>query len=114
MTSKTLVAASLKPFVLSILAGGETYGYEIIHRVADLTDGHLQWTTGSLYPLLHNLENKGLLKSIWRDAGPGPRRKYYKMTSRGRKVLESEKKEWIRVTDALSILWAPQGKLTPA
>ena len=114
MRSKALVAASLKPFVLSVLANGESYGYEIIQRVSTLTDGQLQWSTGSLYPLLHNLENSGLLKGVWREAKPGPNRRYYHLTSRGYKALETEKSEWIRLNNALMTLWRPQATLSPA
>lgn len=68
MISKALVAASLKPFILSILAEGPSYGYAIITRINEITKGQLKWTTGSLYPLLHSLENKGMLQSFWRSA----------------------------------------------
>ena len=116
MISKALVAASLKPFILSILAGGESYGYEIIQKVHDLTDGKIKWTTGTLYPLLHSLENKGLINSFKRDlvGGPGPKRKYYRITEKGRKALVSEKQEWLHVHEALLKLWNPLPGLSPA
>jgi DNA-binding PadR family transcriptional regulator len=107
MISKALVAASLKPFILSIVAEGATYGYEIIQRVHDLTEGQVQWTTGTLYPLLHSLENKGHLASSWRDAEAGPRRKYYRITPKGLKALEAEKRQWLSVHGALMKLWMP-------
>jgi PadR family transcriptional regulator len=111
MTSKALVSASLRPFVLSILSEGENYGYEIIQRVSHATGGALKMTTGSLYPLLHNLENKGLLKSVWRDVGSGPRRKYYRITAKGRKELQRDKQEWVDITVALNSLWGPPAEL---
>ena len=114
MISKALVAASLKPFILSILAEGESYGYEIIQRVHDLTDGQLQWTTGTLYPLLHSLENKGLLDAFWREAESGPPRKYYQLTPKGHKSLAIEKKQWLSVHEALLKLWGPNPSLSPA
>ncbi|MEM6648337.1 MAG: PadR family transcriptional regulator, partial [Bacteroidota bacterium] len=77
MIPKALVSASIKPFILSIVSEGETYGYEIIQRVKYLTDGQMTWTTRTLYPVLHSLQNDGLLESSWRDVGSGPRRKYY-------------------------------------
>jgi len=107
MIPKALVAASLNPFILSILADGESYGYEIIQRVHDLTGGNVQWTTSTLYPLLHRLEGKGLLESFWRDAGPGPDRKYYRLTAKGRKALATEKQQWMSVHEALIKLWGP-------
>src|SRR5205085_570663 len=51
--SKDLVAASATPLVLAILTEGDSYGYAIIKRVAELSGGHLQWTDGMLYPVLH-------------------------------------------------------------
>ena len=116
MISKALSAASLKPFILSILAGRESYGYEIIQKVHDLTHGDVQWTTGTLYPLLHSLENKGLLESFERKAegGPGPKRKYYKITPKGRKALDVEKRHWLRVHAALTQLWGPTPAVSPA
>ena len=107
MISRPLVAASLKPFILSILAQGESYGYEIIQRVHDLTDGQLQWTTGTLYPVLHSLENEGLLDAFWREADSGPNRKYYRLTPKGIKALAAEKRQWLRVHEALLTLWRP-------
>src|SRR5207237_6578985 len=56
---KDLVAASATPLVLAILAEGDSYGYAIIKRVAELSGGHLQWTDGMLYPVLHRLERQG-------------------------------------------------------
>lgn len=113
MDSKPLVAASLKPFVLAILAEGESYGYEVIQKVRDLTDGEIEWTTGSLYPLLHRLENRGYLESTWRPADAGPRRKYYRLTARGRRALEAEKRQWLTVHHALESLWGPAPGLAP-
>ena len=116
MISKALVAASLKPFILSLLARGDSYGYEIIQQVHDLTNGQVRWTTGTLYPLLHNLENKGLITSFQREAEgrPGPKRKYYRLTSKGAKALVDERQQWLSVHEALMKLWGPMPGLTPA
>ena len=51
--AKDLVAASTVPLVLAILADGESYGYAIIQRVRELSDGEMEWTDGMLYPVLH-------------------------------------------------------------
>ena len=58
---KDLVAASATPLVLAILMEGDSYGYAIIKRVATLSGGHLHWTDGMLYPVLHRLERQGLV-----------------------------------------------------
>jgi len=53
---KDLVAAAATPMVLGILSEGESYGYAILQRVSELSDGELEWSDGMLYPLLHRLE----------------------------------------------------------
>ena len=107
MIPTALVAASIKPFVLSILAEGESYGYAIIQRVKHLSGGQIEWTTSTLYPVLHSLETKGLLQSQWQTSLEGPRRKYYRLTPKGKKALESEKQQWLDVHRALMQLWNP-------
>lgn len=105
MIDRSLVAASIKPFLLSILAEGESYGYQIIQRVKTVTDGQVEWSTSTLYPVLHDLENRGLLKSTWRASDEGPRRKYYTLTKKGLRALEAEKQQWMDVHKALVSLW---------
>src|SRR5438046_7314101 len=81
--SEDLVAASATPLVLAILAEGDSYGYAIIKRVAELPGGHLQWTDGMLYPVLHRLERQGLVAAKWGTSESGRRRKYYRITREG-------------------------------
>jgi len=107
MIPKSLVAASLKPFILSVLKRGPNYGYEIIQRVSDLTDGDVSWTTSTLYPVLHRLENEGLLDSFWESVEKGPDRKYYRLTEKGLLRLEKEKADWLSIHNALTQLWTP-------
>ena len=69
--SKELTAASSRPMVLSILAGGESYGYEILQRITLLSNGQFAWSDGMLYPVLHRLEKDGLITATWRTAESG-------------------------------------------
>src|SRR3954452_23593458 len=103
--SKDLVAASATPLVLAILAEGDSYGYAIIKRVAELSGGHLQWTDGMLYPVLHRLERNGLVAAKWGESETGRRRKYYRLTKEGRAELDAEKKRWQIIDDPLRSLW---------
>jgi PadR family transcriptional regulator, regulatory protein PadR len=105
MISKDLVAASAKPLVLSILARGESYGYELIQHVRRLSDGELNWKDGMLYPVLHRLEDQGLIRSEWRNGESERKRKYYVITQNGKKALEAEKTQWNRVHSTLSKSW---------
>lgn len=104
---KDLVAASATPLVLAILAEGDSYGYAILKRVAELSEGELEWTDGMLYPVLHRLEAAGFVRSTWRTAGSGRRRKYYRITRQGEAELARLVEQWNVVHSALQRLAEP-------
>ena len=103
--NKDLVAASATPLVLAILAEGDSYGYAIIKRVAELSGGHLQWTDGMLYPVLHRLERHGLVAAKWAASEAGRSRKYYRITKDGRAQLAAHRQQWEVVDDTLRGIW---------
>ncbi len=103
--SKDLVAASAAPLVLSILREGESYGYAIIQKVRDLSDGQMEWTDGMLYPVLHRLEEQGLISASWQVSEAGRKRKYYSLTAQGKKELADQKRQWEIVNTTLSGIW---------
>jgi DNA-binding PadR family transcriptional regulator len=105
MLSKELVAASTVPLLLSILAEGESYGYALIGRVRALSGGRIEWTEGMLYPVLHWMEKEGLIESDWRESDAGRKRKYYRLLREGRRVLATEKEQWLTVHTTLKKLW---------
>ena len=102
---KELVAASSRPMVLSILAGGESYGYEILDKVRLLSGGELEWSDGMLYPVLHRLERDGLIAGRWELTEAGRRRKYYRLTVRGKRRLATDRESWRAVYGALELSW---------
>ena len=102
---KDLVAASATPLVLAILAEGDSYGYAIIKRVNELSGGHLQWTDGMLYPVLHRLERQGQIVAKWSASETGRRRKYYRITKEGRAQLASQREQWQVVDETLRGIW---------
>jgi len=110
--SKDLVAASATPLVLSILSEGENYGYAIIKRVRELSNGRMQWTDGMLYPVLHRLEEQKLIQSKWRESKTGRKRKYYKIKKEGTKALKEQKNQWKVVYSTLRQLWENEPCLT--
>ena len=107
MVSKTLVAASTKPIILSILINGEDYGYQIIQRVKEISGGTLEWSDNMLYPVLRRMEKGGLLVSRWKIHKEGRLRRYYRITEQGREELDSERRQWMSVHQTLSKLWKP-------
>jgi PadR family transcriptional regulator PadR len=102
---KDLIAASATPLVLAILAEGDSYGYAIIKRVAELSGGHLQWTDGMLYPVLHRLERQGWVAARWSESDNGRKRKYYRITKEGRKQLATQREQWKTVDGTLRGIW---------
>jgi PadR family transcriptional regulator PadR len=111
--NKDLIAASSTPMVLAILAEGDSYGYAIIQRVRELSGGHLEWTDGMLYPVLHRLERLGHVEARWEVAESGRRRKYYRITSRGRDQLDHERRQWQAVDSALRGIWQVLSVVVP-
>jgi len=102
---KDLVAASATPLVLAILSEGESYGYAIIKRVAELSGGELQWTDGMLYPLLHRLERNDLVEAFWGRSETGRQRKYCRLTRAGEEQLDRHRRQWQVVDKAMRGVW---------
>ena len=107
MPARELIAATTRPLLLGILAEGENYGYALIQRVKELSRGNLEWTEGMLYPVLHRLEDEGLIEAEWKDADTGRKRKYYRLTRPGKKAANFERKQWLSVHETLDALWNP-------
>ena len=108
VVSKELVAASSKPLVLGILAEGESYGYDIIRQVKMLSSGALTWTDGMLYPVLHRLEQDGLITARWDTSEAGRRRKYYRLAPSGKEALQRERRQWFAIHKTLARVWGEE------
>lgn len=102
--SKDLVAASATPLILSILRRDDSYGYDIIRLVRELSDGRMEWADGMLYPILHRLEKKRLITSYWGQSTTGRRRKYYSISETGIRELAEHRRSWHDVNQMLQKL----------
>ena len=102
MLRKELVAASAEPIVLALLDRGESYGYAIIQEVKARSGGKLQWTDGMLYPVLHRMEQRGLIKSRWGESETGRKRKYYSLKRNGKEAMVRHQEQWSLVHAVLS------------
>ncbi len=95
MTIPSKIArGSAEVAVLALLEEKSLYGFEIAKQIEERTGGSLRFTMASLYPLLYELEKRGLVKAQWEANPAGRDRRYYSLTSRGRKELEPLRREW--------------------
>ena len=97
-----LVRSAAEPIILSLVAERPMYGYEMMKIVNRRTNNVFQWKEGTLYPCLHRLEGKGLVKSEWRTAESGKERKYYKITRKGTAAVRERTTEWAAFSAAVS------------
>lgn len=108
MIGKELVAASTEPLILSLLAKGESYGYELIQEVKELSGDKIKWTDGMLYPVLHRMEDNGWIKSRWVAMENGRKRKYYAIKKDGHQALQDKREQWTMISSVLGGLWKGQ------
>jgi len=93
--SKTdILQGMLDMLVLKTLADGPLHGYGIAQRLRSLSDDRLQVPQGSLYPAVHRLENRGFVNGEWAPSPTGREAKYYRLTAKGRRELESQVEAW--------------------
>lgn len=91
---KSLLSGSTPMLVLSLLKDGDKYGYEMVEELAKRSDDTFQLKEGTLYPLLHTLEKNHYVTSYTKQTPNGRERKYYRLTSDGRRYLEHKETEW--------------------
>lgn len=90
--------------VMRLLEGGEKYGYELVDLLERRSEGVLAMGQSTLYPLLYNLEAKGLITSRVEDSDAGRSRKYYRLTDKGKRQLVRDRKQWEALSVALGKL----------
>ena len=101
---RELKRGSLELIVLHLLAPGEAYGYEIVSKLMAETNGSLEVTDGTLYPVLYRLERAGFVDVRWETPQRGVPRKYYRLTAAGRDELASLTREWTTFAKAMTKL----------
>ncbi|MBP6090703.1 MAG: PadR family transcriptional regulator [Crocinitomicaceae bacterium] len=111
MYSSELIKGTLKTIILKLLSDNDKmYGYEITHKVKELTGGKIQLTEGALYPTLHALEAQGILSTDVVNVG-NRIRKYYSVTPNGKKVATEKVNEFSEFLDTMIFLLDLQPKL---
>jgi PadR family transcriptional regulator PadR len=99
-----LLRGTLDMLILKIVALGPIHGYAISLRIQQISKDFFQVHQGSLYPALHRLEDRGWLAADWRESETGRNAKFYALSRKGRRQLETELVYWERLSDAVALI----------
>ena len=99
-----LLKGTLDMLILKVVALGPIHGYAISQRIQQISKDFFQVPQGSLYPALHRLEDRGWVKAEWKASGTGRDAKFYALTRKGRKQLETEVASWGNVASAVALI----------
>lgn len=99
-----LLQGTLDMLILKVVALGPIHGYGISLRIRQVSRDVLQVQQGSLYPALHRLEKRGLLRAEWGESENGREAKFYRLSAKGKKQLSAEEATWRRLSEAIGMV----------
>jgi len=102
MLDRELKKGSAELLILSLVEARPRHGYEISKLIESRSDGTLKFNIASLYPLLYRLEKRGWLKGRWVEKSGERRRRYYRLTAEGRKMLAAQRNTWKEFVEAIN------------
>src|SRR5438874_10618665 len=91
---RELKKGSAELLILSLVEDRQRHGYEISKLIDSRSDGALRFHVASLYPMLYRLEKRGWIQGRWVDKAGQRRRRYYRLTAAGKKVLRAQRSHW--------------------
>jgi transcriptional regulator len=100
MFHRELKKGSAELLMLSLVEGRARHGYELAQLIEQRSEGAVQFKAASLYPLLYRLERRGWIKGRWIEKG-GRRRRFYRITAEGRRVLAAQREGWKAFVEAI-------------
>jgi len=102
--STDLLQGTLDLLILQTLVPGPMHGWGVAQRIQQISNDVLQIGQGSLYPALHRLEYKGWIRADWGSSENNRRAKFYSLTVRGKRQLETERETWERLSAAIGLV----------
>lgn len=99
--ARELKRGSAELLILALLEERDRHGYDIARLIDERSQGAISFHAASLYPTLYRMEDKGLIEGKWVERAGQRRRRYYRVTTAGRKTLASQRSLWIGFVDAL-------------
>ncbi|MEI4801371.1 MULTISPECIES: PadR family transcriptional regulator [unclassified Bacillus (in: firmicutes)] len=100
---KEILKGSIDILLLSIIQQHDTYGYEIIQKLKENSKDAYNMSQGTLYPALKRLEQKELITSYWGESETGMKRKFYRITANGEKILQEKLTAWDQITTLIKV-----------
>jgi DNA-binding PadR family transcriptional regulator len=101
---RNLAAGTYDLIVMDVLHHGPNYGYGIVKRIFEQSKQTIRWHEGTLYPVLHRLERRGLLVSEWKYPERGHERRYYRLTARGQRLWREQRDQWNAFSHGVNLL----------
>ena len=100
--SKKSLDGNMETLLLAALSAGPSYGYQIVQDLNATAPGLLETGEGTIYPVLHRLEERGLIQTSWRAGETGRQRRYYRVTPKGKKALSDNRLQWAALKKVMS------------
>lgn len=111
--SKQALDGNVEPLLLAILESGPSYGYAIVKDLNERAEGILKLGEGTIYPVLHRMEDKKMIVAKWRLAENGRQRKYYRLTPKGHRALATRREQWQTLSTVMTKVVGSAEKLSP-
>ena len=111
---KQTLDGNVETLLLAILQSGPSYGYAMVKELNNRAEGILELGEGTVYPVLHRLEDKRLISASWFEAENSRERKYYRLTAKGRKALAANRAQWQMLSEVMAKVLGPVGRATPS
>ena len=99
---RELKKGSAELLILSLIEDRPRHGYEISKLIEDRSDGALKFNVASFYPLLYRLEKRGFIEGHWVEKAGQRRRRYYRLTAQGKKVLKAQRSTWLEFVNSIN------------
>jgi len=104
MLDRELKKGSAELLILSLVEARPRHGYEISKLIETRSEGALRFNVASLYPLLYRLEKRGWIQGRWVEKVNQRRRRYYRLTAEGKKVLVAQRSSWLEFVRAINLI----------
>ena len=101
---RELKKGSAELLILSLIEHRTRHGYEIGKLIEERSEGVLKYNVASFYPLLYRLEGRGLIEGRWVEKAGQRRRRYYKLTTKGKKMLKTQRSTWANLVNAIRLI----------